>query len=63
MPILSLVANLKLQKESVFWIGGDESMEQEKASEADIRFIPITTYKLKSTKSLGVLLYPFKLIE
>lgn len=38
-------------------------MEQEKARESGIRFIPITTYKLTSTKSLGVLLYPFKLLQ
>lgn len=38
-------------------------MEQTKAQEAGIRFIPITTYKLTSTKSLGVLLYPFKLLQ
>lgn len=46
-----------------FWIGGKNSMEQDKSSEAGIRFIPITTYKLTSTKSLGVLLYPFKLLQ
>ncbi len=38
-------------------------MEQEKAQEAGIRFISITTYKLLSTRSIGVILYPFKLIQ
>lgn len=38
-------------------------MEQTKAQEMGIRFIPITTYKLTSTKSIGVLLYPFKLLQ
>lgn len=38
-------------------------MEQEKSEEAGIRFIPITTHKLTSTKSLGVFLYPFKLLQ
>ena len=76
MPILSLVAHLTTKSplsfkrrgvggeaENYIWIGGDMSMEQEKANEAGIRFIPITTYKLTSTKSLGVLLYPFKLLQ
>ncbi|MDD5376873.1 MAG: glycosyltransferase [Candidatus Gracilibacteria bacterium] len=48
---------------SFVWIGGKDSMEQDKADEAGIRFIPITTYKLTSTRSLGVLLYPFKLLQ
>lgn len=38
-------------------------MEQEKAQEAGIRFISITTYKLLSTRSIGIALYPFKLIQ
>jgi len=63
MPILSLVAHLPISRESFFWLGGNASMEETKAQEANIRFIPITTYKLTSTKSLGVLLYPFKLLQ
>jgi len=63
MPILSLVAHLSLPSEQFFWLGGENSMEQEKSREADIRFVPITTYKLTSTKSFGVLLYPFKLLQ
>ncbi len=72
VPILSLVANLSPspskgegwgEVKQFFWIGGKESMEQEKAHDAGIRFIPITTYKLTSTKSLGVFLYPFKLMQ
>lgn len=38
-------------------------MEQTKTQEANIRFIPITTFKLASTKSLGIFLYPFKLLQ
>lgn len=63
MPILSLVAHLPNPRENYIWIGGNASMEQEKANEAKIRFIPITTYKLTSTKSFKVLLYPFKLLQ
>lgn len=63
VPILSLIANLSLPMESFIWIGGDRSMEQEKAQNAGVRFIPITTYKLTSTRSIGVLLYPFKLLK
>lgn len=63
MPILSLITYLSLPQESFFWMGGKSGMEQDKAHEAGIRFIPITTYKLTSTKSLGVLLYPFKLLQ
>ncbi len=50
-------------RDDFFWIGGQESMEQKKAHEASIRFISITTHKLTSTKSLGVFLYPFKLMQ
>lgn len=38
-------------------------MEQSRSREENIRFLPITTYKLTSTRSLGVLLYPFKLLQ
>lgn len=71
VPILSLIAQLSpltkgvggISLDRFFWIGGNASMEQQKAQEAGIRFIPITTYKLASTKSLGVLFYPFKLLQ
>ncbi|MDD5197821.1 MAG: glycosyltransferase [Candidatus Gracilibacteria bacterium] len=63
MPILSLIAHLQNPRENYIWIGGANNMEQEKSQEAGIRFLPITTYKLTSTKSLGVLLYPFKLVQ
>ena len=78
VPILSLVAHLitplrqgvvenkqmgEISRDDFFWIGGQESMEQKKAYEASIRFISITTHKLTSTKSLGVFLYPFKLMQ
>ncbi|MDD2892209.1 MAG: glycosyltransferase, partial [Candidatus Gracilibacteria bacterium] len=63
MPILSLVEHLPNPRENYIWIGGNASMEQEKANEVGIQFIPITTYKLTSTKSLQVFLYPFKLLQ
>jgi UDP-N-acetylglucosamine--N-acetylmuramyl-(pentapeptide) pyrophosphoryl-undecaprenol N-acetylglucosamine transferase len=63
VPLLSLIEHLPIPKADFFWIGGSASMEQIKAQEANIRFIPITTFKLTSTKSLGVFLYPFKLLQ
>jgi UDP-N-acetylglucosamine--N-acetylmuramyl-(pentapeptide) pyrophosphoryl-undecaprenol N-acetylglucosamine transferase len=63
MPVLSLIAHLPNPRENYIWLGGKNSMEQDKANEAGIRFISITTFKLTSTKSFGVFLYPFKLLQ
>ncbi len=45
------------------WIGGKDSQEAQAAQENHVEFVSIPTFKLSTTRSPKILLYPFVLIQ
>ncbi len=67
-PIVSVIQYLKdsknatFQQSNILWIGGKDSQEEQAARENNVEFISIPTFKLATTRSPKILLYPFVLI-
>ncbi len=68
-PIVSVIQYFKdsknptLQQSNILWIGGKNSQEEQAARENDVEFSSIPTFKLATTRSPKIFLYPFILIR
>ncbi len=68
-PVVSLTQYLKtwklenLKPPELLWIGGKNSQEEQAANGNGIEFTAIPTFKLSTTKSPKIFLYPFVLFE
>ncbi len=62
LPIIMLAAALDPERESLFWIGERDSMDEREATKHSIRFFGVKAVKLRRFLSFSLFLQPWYLL-